>query len=164
MTKLWGIVLLVVGDILLVRYLGEHAKKKVRCLWEMIGFLSTITDSVTGWKRTLEKAILQEKHPGVFPKIFQNKFLKCRESLPLREALQKSLEELPLSKQACETCVHYFQKLGKSTAKSTEECFCQTKRQLENILKQLQAELPKTTKLISASVYSVSAMTAILLL
>ena len=164
MLKLWGIVLLITGDVLLVRYLGEQAKKKVRCLWEIIVFLGTVTDSVTGWKRTLEKAILQEKHPGVFPKIFQNKFSQHRKVLPLREALKTSLEELPLTKESCETCTRYFQKLGKSTEKSTEECFCQTKRQLERILKQLQEELPKTTKLISASVYSISAMTAVLLL
>ena len=164
MIKLWGMVCLMSADILLVRYLGERTNKSVRCLWEMIGFLTTVTDSVTGWKRTLEKAILSETHSGVFPKILQKNFGKYRKTLPLRDALQKALKELPLPKEATEICILYFQKLGKSTEKSTEECFYQTKQRLEEILKQLREELPKTTKLISAGVYSASAMLAVLLL
>lgn len=164
MTKLYGLLFLAIGDVLLVRYFTDRKKKTVLCLWEMIGFLGNITYGVTELKRTLKKAITQEKNPGVFPKIFQENFLHHHAHLPLRDAIKKALEELPLPKEATETMNHYFSIIGKITQKNTEESFRHTKLRLEEILKSLRDELPKTQKLISSGIYSISAMVAILLL
>ncbi len=164
MTKLWGLLLLTLGDVMLVRHLCDKTKKQIRCLWEMIGFLGAVTHGVSQWKRTLEKAILQEKYQGEFPKILQEKFAAYRKNSPLRDALQKALKELPLPEEACEICSRYFSQLGKVTEKSTVEYFLQSKKRLEALLEHLQEEVPKTTKLISAGVYSISAVMAVLLL
>ena len=162
--KLWGLILLVAGDMLLVNYFTEHKKRPVQCLWEMIGFVGNITSGVTEWKRTLKKAILSEKHCGHFPKMFQAHFSIYQKELPLRDALKKALDELPLPEEAIEILAQYFQTMGKTTNKSTEESFRLSKLRLEEILNELQKELPKAKRLISSGVYSISAMVAVLLL
>lgn len=164
MTKLYGLIFLAAGDVLLVRYLTDRKKKRVQCLQEMIGFLTSVTYSVTEWKRTLEKAILKEQHPGMFPHLFQERFSKWYQSVPLRDALCKALEELPLCTNAKDALSRYFMMVGKDTKKTTEEHYHHTRRQLEECLTVLEKELPKTKKLIAVSVYATSAMAAVLLL
>ena len=152
------------GDVLLVRYLTDRKKKSVQCLQEMIGFIGGVTYGITEWKRTLEKAILQEKHQGMFPGIFQEKFLEFNQTYTLRDSLQKALEELPISRETTQILSRYFMTVGKDTKKATEDHYRHTKNQLEEILKQLREELPKTEKLIAVGVYAISAMIAVLLL
>ena len=164
MTKLYGLILLASGASLLVGHLTERKKHRIQCLQEMIGFLSGVTYGITEWKQTLEKAILQEKHPGVFPALFQKKFSELNKALPLRDALCKALEELPLLTPVKEALSRYFTVVGKDTKKTTEEHYYHTKRQLEESLTLLQNELPKTKKLIAVSVYATCAMAAVLLL
>ncbi|MBE7019293.1 MAG: hypothetical protein E7413_05405 [Ruminococcaceae bacterium] len=164
MMKMWGLVLLATADVLLVHYLVERKKKTIRCLREMIGFSGGVTYGITEWKRTLEKAMMQEKHQGMFPKLFQEKLISYRTELSLREAINKALEELPLPYEAAELFSCYFANLGKSTKKYTEEQFRHTKKRLEEMLQSLREDLPKTKKIISAGVYSISGMIAILLL
>lgn len=164
MRKLWGTALIFFADVLLVRYLTERKKTAVQCLWEITGFLADVTYDVTQWKQTLEQAIADEKHQGFFPGIFREKFAKHRKTLPLRDALQKSLEALPLPKDASTLCARYFSVLGRVTDKSAEESFLHTKLRLEEILNQLQAQLPQKQKLIRAGVYSASALATVLLL
>ncbi len=164
MVKLWGLACIIAGDMLLVGYFTDRKQKPVQCLWEMIGFLRSVTCGVTEWKRTLKKAVLEENQPGVFPKLFQKNFVKYQKELPLRDALNKSLESLPLPPEAMEVISHYFDCMGKTTNKDTEEQFRFTRLRLEELLKSMQKELPKAKKLITSGVYSISAMVAILLL
>lgn len=164
MIKLYGLVFLILGDALLVRYLIEVKKKRIQCLREMIGFLSGITYGVTEWKRTLGKAVLMEHHCGTFPRLFQQRFSEWNQMFPLREALCKSLEDLPLPDEAKRVLSHYFMMLGKDTRKPTEDRYLHTKHQLEEVFQKLQEELPKSKKLIAVSVYAISAMAAVLLL
>ena len=84
----------------------------------MIGFTGGVTYGMTEWKRTLEKAITQEKKQGKFPKLFQEKFVVCRKTVSLREAIVYALGELPLQKEATELLSCYFAELGKSTKKT----------------------------------------------
>lgn len=162
MHKIFGLVMLALGDVLLVRYCKDKKQQPSQCLWEMIAFLSGLTYSMTEMKRTLEKAICQEKNQGYFPKIFQKEFALQKEKLPLREAIDKALEILPLPREASGIISHYFSVIGKATKKSTEESYQAAKLRLEEILAALRKENEKAQKLISASVYATSAMAAIL--
>ena len=162
--KLWGTVLILLGDVLLVHQLTGQKKKTVQCLWEITGVLTDVTSGVTQWKQTLKKAITEEKKRDKYAAMFREKFLQHNQTLPLREALEKALEELPLPKEAILLCSRYFSILGKVTDQTAEESFQHTKLQLEFILKQLQEELPKKQKLIRAGVYSMSALATVLLL
>lgn len=164
MIKLYGLVFLIAGDVLLVRYLTEIKNKRIQCLREMIGFLSGVTYGVTEWKRTLEKAVLLEQHCGTFPRLFQKHFSEWIQTIPLRDALCKSLEELPLPDEAKRVLSHYFMMLGRDIRKTTEDRYLHTKHQLEEVFQELQEELPKSKKLIAVSVYAISAMAAVLLL
>lgn len=164
MIKLYGLIFLILGDVFLVRHLTEYKSKRVQCIREIISFLGDVTYGVTEWKQTLEQAILHENANETFPRIFRNEFSAWRQSLPLREALCKALETLMLPEEAQRELAHYFMTLGKDTKKNTEDRYLHTRNQMEELLKQLQKELPKSKKLIAVSVYATSAMITVLLL
>ena len=164
MIKWLGLLCLISADWLLIRYAFDQKQKPVQCLWEMIGFFGGVTHRVTEWKQTLDKAIKEEADTAIFPKLFQKNYAVFRESLPVRESLENALKKLPLPNETIKIFFQYFAIIGKSTDKNTEERFQHTKSRLEEILIQLRQELPKAKKMTSASVCSISAMVAVLLL
>lgn len=164
MLKLYGIAMLIIADLLLVKHLISQKKQTVQCVQEMTVFLGTVTYGVTEWKKTLEEAILIKQQTAFFPKLFQEGFLNYKKTLPLREALEQSLKELPLPEEVTGLLSQYFVVIGKHTKKDTEECYQHIRHQLEEQLISLQKEFPKAKKLITTGVCTTSAMAAILLL
>lgn len=165
MFNLLGILLILTGDVLLLRFHSEYCQKKIQCLEEMCVFLLRLTCDVTELKIPLEEAIERENNIGFFAKTLYQEFHRQTKTNTVRESLLHAIKALTyLPAEAKKSLTDYLNLLGRVPKETIEEYYRVTSRNLDNLLKKEKETVFKNKKLLTGIVYSVSSLSVLLLL
>ena len=164
MFKLTGVILILIADFLVVRFILEGKKKEISIIRDAITFLKNISIEIIELKKPLFEAIVINQG-AVSCEIDSliNKFML--KNLPHREAIISVFnEETMLDENTKKILVEYLNIVGRTTKEGMEDFLSVTINSLNYILSDKIENSKNSKKIVNATVYSLSILFVIFIL
>jgi len=156
MLKLTGIILILVSDFFLVKFILDSRKREIDFIKDIIIFIKNMSIEIIELKRPLYEAIVSNKE-SISPEIdYLIERFKEKSNTPREDIILAVKETEALDEAAKKTLTEYLNIVGRTTKEGMEDFLSVTINSLNYMLSEKINKNKNSKKTVNATVYSLS--------